>query len=493
MPLQKKNTNPSSPTIQPPTSQTTLPTSSSDEDLMAGLLGDVLSHKNTAGSGFDTAKANYLNYLLTQNQRQYDEEWRDNEREYTSASSQLQRLMATGMSYSAAMAALNGSGDAGSSSGITQMTANQQDTSKDFDTAFGFANTLFNTVYGGVNLAQNVKLSRSQIGMLSSQTTSNNLQSELLRRQLGAYDAADGVGATINYAIDSGAWQPNDEDRATSSTLLKAALKAGVINEQQLSDVHSSSFARMAFDELFNSNWSTQGVKMDDALYTQTAAAQFASAQVQQMSPSVTQQQLDNMYAVYENLVAENESIKAGIANTRADTNYKNSLTVGQQLENTIKRPTAEAYRQYAAKVTQTGKYMISYKMAEWAAYSGNTRLLQKRINYDFETGAISSEVAKQWITYDKWCTDAAAGKFGVLSSSELAEVALYLHNLQPYVQDNLRKVKSDQGVHVPWVYDDKVQEEFNVFEFGKPNSKNPYQIQKDYLEEKEDPLRHIF
>lgn len=459
------------PNIIPVTgTNTTLPASSSDLDIYAGLLGDVQGYANSIGnsSKYDTAKENYLNFLMTLNQREFDTKWRDNEREYTSATSQLQRLMDTGMSYSAALAALNGSGDSGSSSGLSSPVADKANSNEDINTGLNVANTLFNTIFSGLQFWQNCKLNKAQVGLLSSQTSSVDLQNRLLSRQLDAYDSADGVAATINHAIDSGNWTPEDADRATSAAMLQAAYREGVITDSQLSAIHSSTASRMAFDDLFNSNWSTQGVKTDGALYYETRDAMFASAQVQKMMPQVTQQTLDNMAQTYTNLVAEYQNISADTENIKSDTIYKKALSVGQQIENTINKPTAQAYRQYASKVTQYGKYMISYKCAEWAAMAGNKDLLQKRINNDFQTGAISSEVARQWITFDKWCTDAAEGKFGTLSDAELAEVSLYLHQLQPYVQDNLRKIKTDQGLKIPFLYDDKVDEEFNIFTFGQ-------------------------
>lgn len=179
-----------------------VPYSSSDEDIYHGLLQDLQLQSSQPLSSDEraTAQANYLNWILTQNQRQFDTQWRDNEREYTSATSQLERLMATGMSYSAALAALNGSGEVGSNSGIPQMAALKADPNSDVNTALNGVNTAVSSLSSFMTLG----LSAAQLGLqaplLKGQSEGQVIANKVANMQANGIDLANNFLGMINCA-----------------------------------------------------------------------------------------------------------------------------------------------------------------------------------------------------------------------------------------------------------------------------------------------------
>lgn len=384
-----------------PHTYTNLPNGSSDQDLFQGLLADVVSHSaNSVGDGFATAKSNYLNWLLTQNQRQYDEEWRDNEREYTSASAQLQRLMATGMSYSAAMAALSGSGDAGSASGITQMTAEKQDVNKDIQSALGVVGaitSLGTSVFGGMTAVANLGLSAAQASLLSTQTDANVLNTQSLQRKYNGEITADRVNGSIKTAMANGLFVPSETDIASAENLVNSAYKGGFISPELLQEYYSNTSAQSSFTELYKNNYDSAGYKPTDQDYHEQGKALVAGWLAQQLQPNITQAQLDLLNKDIAKIIADTELTYKEVTLKDAQFGLTQQQETHLKYENDILSPKAQAYREHRSAMTPYFWWDFHVTLAKSAAlYSHRDKLESffiKELNNKYDQARYESQL----------------------------------------------------------------------------------------------------
>lgn len=380
---------------------TTLPNSSSDQDITNGLLSDVVTHSpNSAGDAFATAKSNYLNWLLTQNQRQYDEDWRDNEREYTSASSQLQRLMATGMSYSAAMAALTGSGDAGSASGISQMTAEKQDVNKDIQSALGAVGaitSLGSAVFGGMTAVANLGLSAAQAALLSTQTDANTLNTQSLQRKYNGEITADRVNGSIKTAMANGLFVPTEIDTASAENLVNSAYKGGFITPELLQEYYSNTSAQSAFTELYKNNYDSAGYKPTDKDYQEQGKALVAGWLAQQLQPNITQAQLDLLNQDIAKTIAETDLTYKEVTLKDAQIGLTQQQETHLRYENDILAPKAQAYREHRTEMTPYFWWDFNVTLAKSAALYAHRGKLEsffiKELNNKYDQARYESQL----------------------------------------------------------------------------------------------------
>lgn len=419
-----------------------VPNSSSDDDITQGLLanyqyqaGLTANTDNTA-----TAQANYLNWLLTQNQRQYDENWRDNEREYTSASAQLQRLMATGMSYSAALAALNGSGESGSSSGISQMTADKADPSADIQNSLGIANSVMNgvtslgnAVFGGLTAVSTMNLNTAQAALLSTQAGSQQINTDILRRDYEGKLTADSVNGAIRTSMANGSFVPTTESLTSAESLVNAAYNAKVIPHDLLKAYYSNTAAQSAFTSMYSDNYASAGAKPTSKDYEEQRKAIVNGWLAQQFEPTIKKAELDLLNQDILKRIAEVKLTNKDVTLKDAQIGLTKAQTTAQQYENHITYPKAMAYMEHAKEMKPYYWWQFNTDLAQAAAFGKDPKRLERYWSQVLDNMENNADYEGQLIGFHI----AAANAFKIqfpenLSRSTYAAMHFYNMNMAP-------------------------------------------------------------
>lgn len=313
-----------------PSGNNIVPAGIDDTSIIAGLLQDILNPGKKGDNEFATAKSSYINWLLTLNQRQYDENWRDNERQYSSPTAQLERLMATGMSYSAALALLQGSGELGTASGISQMTADTANAAADrsndisaVDSAVNAASSLTNSALGLFNTYQGASSFGINLSLLQSQADAQNLanyQSRMYNQGLdiandfmGLVHSAKNFSPLTDYTdplsgqvskrpeFDPTQYQSFDELlEGFAKYAVKYPAAAQFLNSGGLRQLEGNVYARQFAESMFNSRWQTAGVKNTGSQLLAAAKAAYVQNIAAQSAADITNEELTLLWQQVE-------------------------------------------------------------------------------------------------------------------------------------------------------------------------------------------------
>lgn len=325
----------------------------------------------------------YIDMLLNQQEkkedRQYSEEWRDNERDYNSAQAQLARLMATGMSRDAAMRLLGSAGGSGGSSAApvtSTLPSGLGSSAIDYENMkINDRNSWANIVFGSFQTASACVSAGFSIPTALASARNTNLQTQTMNQQTDALDQASQVINAVNGAIYSGA-QFTEKDFETPQ-----AMREWISNNttrggqqwpmmKQAEDIltnggNGNPFFQSAMQQMFDGWHAQRGFKenpdtnalMYSNLY---ASAQIAQADVQKAVQDIVfndermyeifLDELQKMQALYQN--DERFNVEMQIKNQEIQQNEKNLWK--STLENDLLQqevdanaPFADATRRY--------------------------------------------------------------------------------------------------------------------------------------------------
>lgn len=341
-------------------------------DYERSLIEDL--NKDSSSDTKANTIANLQAYQLTKDQREFDTAWRDNEREYTSPQAQLDRLMATGLSRSAALAQLQES-SAGSASGLTpeayQTPVMPSETAqRKMDTAlqpFQTLSGLCGSVGGLVNLGLNVPsiLANNQVSQaqaMSSRYSASALQGmQMFNKLVGS---AQDNGLNLSNLTNTGdflhALRSADPNKYPE---LSQFMNGGAFNE-----LYSNPIFRQDLDNQIKSYSSTidpertyeslhYGIQMKyGALLMQGVERQQLHASIAKINSDIDL----NHQSIYESQMRENLY--------QQQSYLTKEQTRGMRYENDIEKLRWAAYQQVAPSVTAAHMNHLHTWMNECAA-----------------------------------------------------------------------------------------------------------------------------
>lgn len=349
----------------------------------------------------------YIDMLLNQQEkkedRQYSEEWRDNERAYNSAQAQLARLMATGMSRDSAMQLLGagGAGSGGSSAAPVTSTLPSGLGSSAIDYAnmkINDRNSWANIVFGSIQSAASLVGLGFSANTAVKQAQNIEAQTSIMTNQMNADGSAGVVLSTVQNLAAAG-HAPTKDDTSSPSALRKwlgslgdvgSALAPQVASAIESIDTNGNNnpFFYRSLQSAFRDYHDTQNVpRMNDADYdnivADTALKQVnmdgirANAEKARAGAQLDLQEFENKKAEYNNIVLEGEEIEARIKllatqneNVQAQTHLVSSQAESQDLANTETNARQTAYSLSAGSLTAYYQYQIAADIARWRAMS---------------------------------------------------------------------------------------------------------------------------
>lgn len=220
-----------------------------------------------------------INYILKQEQRNYDAAWRDEQRLYDNPQNALARLMGAGISRDAAIQMLNsgaGSGGAmsqGDSVSMSEGIAPSQTRLNDIQGKTAIANSVFN----GINTVANLMSLGFSAPQSIAQATALGIGNAMNQKMLTAINSADAVTSFIGNAVQTGALTQEQVDQcSTSDDALNLIGSMGDSSAQFMkSPEYASVYGTQMGREQFNRSWKNfrnsrdEGVLLDEYLKQQ--------------------------------------------------------------------------------------------------------------------------------------------------------------------------------------------------------------------------------
>lgn len=341
----------------------------------------------------------FMDMLLSQQEKQedreYNEQWRDNERAYSSAQSQLARLMATGMSRDAAMRLLGsgGSGSGGSSAAPISSTLPFGQNSSAIDYAnmkINDRNSIANIVLGSFNAATNLVSAGFGINSAFAAAKNTMTATKTMEQNSDAMMQSGSVMATIQNAISQG-FKPSADDLSTldkARSWLQSIHATGSLGSDIASAISTletngsnNPFFAGAMNRAFRDYHDTANVKrMNDANYDQLQG-QITLQGVQKdlllkqadELDTVIDKNLTEVMLMYQNAAKvqkEIEQIDAIIALTDSQMNATNTETERLRQDIDMNQPKVDAYKQSAADLSDGYRKEILFLCNKWATMS---------------------------------------------------------------------------------------------------------------------------
>lgn len=338
----------------------------------------------------------YIDMLLNQHEkkedRQYSEDWRDNERDYNSAQSQLSRLMATGMSRDAAMK-LIGAGGAGSG-GSSAVPVTSTLPSGLGSSAIDYANMKINDRNSWANIVLQsfttaANLVSAGFGINSSFAAAKNTMTstKLLEQNSDAMMQSGSVMSTIQNAISQG-YKPTSDDLSTldnarswlQSINATGSLGADIASAIQTLETNGSNnpFFAGAMNTAFRDYHDTANVKrMNDANYDnlqgqitlQGVQKDLLLKQTDELD-SVIDKNLAEVMLIHQNAAKvqkEMQQIDALIALTDSQKNATDTETERLRQDIDMNQPKVDAYKQSAADLADGYRKEILSLCNKWS------------------------------------------------------------------------------------------------------------------------------
>lgn len=330
--------------------------SSAGDDAFARLLASlgIEQTKVLTGSQRDDYNKQLLdtiiNHLITQENRNYNEQLLRDQRSYDSPMSQLLRLMATGMSRDAALQALSGgSGSGGNTpySDPSQMgsgIAPSQSRLNQVQAVTAIANTVFNgvnTLSGLVSLGFSVPQAIQQTKLLENQNVLTGAQAQAFQSSQEAAQilyAANSAAETFSNvaSVTAEIERLANEGDPTAQTFIN---NGGIARLQQNAPYASKFLADTALTDRSYSDHATA--------FQQSLDVQEAQKELMGVQKSNFIQQTANLTEEFKliqsntNYINEQKALAAAMGlKTAAETEYINSQKSAIDLQNDLTRST---------------------------------------------------------------------------------------------------------------------------------------------------------
>lgn len=313
-----------------------------------------------------TAFSNFLQYQKELEARDYNRQMQLDQREYDSAKSQIERLMATGMSRQAAIAALGGSSGSGSSSvPYTQAQSPELGLSPS-ETAVNEQNVesqKLNNIFNGINACANLIGSFTGIGsfVTGAISTAGNValtaaQTVNQKNVSDGLSAAASLTAAIQPYIDDGSVK---QDSLTNMSSIGQVVQANP-NDQTLAQAYnkclSTPLGRQYVQQGLSAEYS--GLFNPELLQQsklQTIASGLNNEELRKQILFIGEQTRHTSKAI-DILDKQGNLLDAQAINTTQDTEYKQAMTAAVLLQQSLTKEEINSLRMqnevYGAEMT---------------------------------------------------------------------------------------------------------------------------------------------
>lgn len=397
-----------------------------NSDLAEVLNLLALNGQGTAGKDWNKQLAEALtNYILKQEQRNYDAAWRDEQRLYDNPQNALARLMGAGISRDAAIQMLSsGAGSSGATaqgdaSVMPEGIAPSQSALNETQSKTAIANSVFN----GINTVANLMSLGFSAPASVAQATALGIGNAMSSKMLTALNSADAVTQFIGDSIQTGAiTQQQVDDCSTADDALNLIGSMGDASAQFMkSPEYATVYGTQMGREQFNRSWSNfrssrdEGKILDEYLAQQKLNTIRGALQNEQIGKEMELMDAQKLLATQEaqESIARIVLIRAQVSNLKQqdrliDEQIYNlaTATEGQQITNDNLRLDYELNASGFPMLKQAYIDELTDKVTYWSTIT-SPKVRQMRINT-----WLQKEENYNHAQYLEWCRLHAVGDF---------------------------------------------------------------------------------